>query len=257
MRQTLQSLSKTTPRDLYRLTVVLDGFDAETLKVLNGYGDLLDQTIISEKNEGLGPSLNKAFALVDSMRKWDGGYPLTTYVQDDVIFAQGWYEKLSSKYVQMFGALRLAFASGHSAVEHKEDPRAETHALGADMYTNKYIRATCMMAFNSVWMSMLPIPKIDPETGQERGRPHNGLGSGVDWHFVRVHPNSVVRKGMTNLIIPGLVVHNGYNKSTWLKKDLPELETDKALMPKRCTCSFDDSEEMTRHAPLCQLAGSW
>lgn len=26
---------------------------------------------------------------------------------------------------------------------------------------------------------------------------------------------------------------------------------------RRCTCSFEESEEMTRHAPLCQLAGSW
>ena len=87
-----------------------------------------------------------------------------------------------------------------------------------------------MMALHGYWMSMWPIPRIDAETGRERGRPNDGLGSGVDWHFVRVHENSVCKRGKTNLIIPGLVVHSGYKESTWLKRELPESEEDKGKL---------------------------
>ena len=34
---------------------------------------------------------------------------------------------------------------------------------------------------------------------------------------------------------------------------LPPSERDAAA----CTCSYEESDEMTRHAPLCVLAGSW
>lgn len=180
-------------------------------------------------NEGLGPSINQALAHVDALKRWDDReVPLTCYVQDDVLYAEHWLERLSSKFLQLEKPLDLAFASGHSAVEHLNDPRAKTRWLGPDMYTNRYIRATCMLARHHTWMNMWPIPKVDPETGRERGRPHDGMGSGVDWHFVRVHPSSVVKSDRTNLIIPGLVVHAGYAESTWLQRELPESEADKA-----------------------------
>lgn len=174
--------------------------------------------------------MNQALAFVDSLKRWDDSpVPLTTYVQDDVIFRPDWLDLLSSKFIQLEKPLKLAFASGHAAVEHRDDPRAETKELGFG-YTNRYIRATCMMARHETWMSMWPIPRVDPETGQERGRPHAGLGSGVDWHFVRVHPNSVVRTGRTNLIIPGLVVHAGFKESTWLDRELPESWADRGSL---------------------------
>lgn len=231
LRQMLDSLCKTTPKDQYRLTIVVDGFDADTVTLFNGYGDLIDQTIISERNEGLGPSLNKAIALVGALKSWDdGAVPLTCYVQDDVVFARDWLATLTGKFLQLERPLGLAFASGHSAVEHYDDPRAQRKDLGGGMYVSKYIRATCMLARHETWRSMIPIPRVDPETGRERGRPHNGMGSGVDWHFVRVHDNSVVRTNRTNLVIPGLVVHAGYDKSTWLNRELPESEADKAAI---------------------------
>jgi len=151
--------------------------------------------------------------------------PLTVYVQDDVLYSNGWLEKLSSKYLQLLHPLKLGFASGIECVEHpaKKD-------LGNGMVLKDWIRATCMMATHSYWMSMWPIPKIDPETGRERGRPHDGMGSSVDWWFIRNHSNSVCKTGRTNLVMPGLLQHIGYKDSTWLKRELPESDSDKAIM---------------------------
>lgn len=233
----LSSLTKTTPREQYRLTLVDDGGYDESESNWDALHNarlhhLVDHRIIHSKNIGLGPSINEALAHINSLKAYDTvKSPLTCYVQDDVLFKEGWLAKLSSKYMQLAPILNLGFASGHSAVEHKEDPRAQTKVLNDEMYLNKYIRATCMMADQNYWMSMWPIPPIDPETGQARGRPHDGLGSGVDWHFVRVHQNSVCRTGKTNLIMPGLVMHNGYKESTWLKRELPESDLDKESMP--------------------------
>lgn len=232
LRQTLLSFRENTPRNQFRLTVVRDGDYTVTRTVLDEFTDIVDFVLTSTENRGLGPSINAALSHIGSLKMWEGTLqnPLTCYVQDDVIFQNGWLAKLSSKYMQLAPALNLGFASGHSAIEHKDDPRAQTKILNSEMYTNKYIRATCMLADHTYWMSMFPIPRIDPETGQERGRPHNGLGSGVDWHFVRVHPQSVCRTGKTNLIIPGLVVHNGFRDSTWLERELPESEEDKKIL---------------------------
>lgn len=230
----MESLKSSTPASQYRLTIVRDGDYAVTDNVLKDYSDIVSYVLTSRENRGLGPSINMALAHINALKMYDVGgsrqNPLTCYVQDDVIFKNGWLEKLSSKFMQLAPILNLGFASGHGAVEHRDDPRAQTKILNDEMYTNKYIRATCMMSDQTYWMSMWPIPRIDPETGQERGRPHDGLGSGVDWHFVRVHNESVCRTGKTNLIIPGLVVHNGYKESTWLKRELPESDSDKATL---------------------------
>lgn len=231
LSEMLSSLKKTTPREQYRLTVLVDGPNYGLDDLLQRYFDTVDYKIVSSRNEGLGPALNKLIPFVGGLKSWEPA-PLTCYVQDDVVFADGWLERLVTKYVQLSGPLKLAFATGHHAVEHYDDPRAQRTNLGPGMYTSRYIRATCMMAYHEVWSSMLPIPSVDLETGLQRGKPDNGLGSGVDWHFLRVHPGSVTKTGRTNLVIPGLVVHAGYKDSTWLKRELPESTDDMDRLPK-------------------------
>lgn len=213
-------------KEQYRLTVVHDQLHEDTRQVLVEFSSIIDHVIKHQYNEGLGPSINQALAHIDTMRRWDTSPPLlTVYVQDDVLYQKGWLEKLSQKFLQLERPLNLGFASGIECIEHpvKKD-------IGNGMVTKDWIRATCMMARHEYWMSMWPIPRIDPETGQERGRPHNGMGSSVDWWFIRNHPNSVCRTGRTNLVIPGLLQHIGYDQSTWLKRELPESEADKAAM---------------------------
>lgn len=227
----LESLQNNTDRNLFRFTVIRDGNYAVTANVLEDFQDICDFVLTSRNNRGLGPSINSALSHINSVSRWDPVQEsLTCYVQDDVIFQKGWLEKLASRFLQFERPLNLAFATGHDAVEHRDDPRAERKQISQDSYTSKYIRATCMMARQSTWMSMWPIPMVDPETGMQRGRPHDGLGSGVDWHFIRVHPQSVVRTNRTNLVIPGLVAHAGFDKSTWLKRELPESDADKAFL---------------------------
>jgi hypothetical protein len=95
------------------------------------------------------------------------------------------------------------------------------------MILKDWIRAANIFGRHDYWMSMYPISRIDPETGRERAKPNDGMGSGVDWWFIRNHPNSVCKTGRTNLVIPGLLQHMGYDKSTWLQRELPESDADK------------------------------
>lgn len=187
-------------------------------------GFFYDHLLKSHDQRGLGPSINQALAHIDSLKRWDGADAplLTVYVQDDIIYSKDWLQTMSSKYLQLQKPLKLGFASGIECVEH---PKKSD--LGQGMILKDWIRAANMMATHDYWMSMYPISRIDPETGRERGRPNNGMGSGVDWWFVRNHPNSVCRTGRTNLVFPGLLQHAGYAQSTWLARELPESEVDK------------------------------
>jgi hypothetical protein len=226
LQRSLESLFECTDRSLFRLTVVEDGWEYTTHKVVDDldhdYG--IDHVLIHSKNMGLGPSINQALAHIDAMKYWDNdsGNLLTVYCQDDVLYSKGWLDTLSKKYFQLLGPLKLGFASGVECPEHPI-----TKDLGNGIILKDWIRATNLMALHSYWMSMYPIGRIDPETGRERGRPHDGLGSGVDWHFIRQHHNSVCRTGRTNLVIPGLLIHDGFDQSTWLKRELPESYEDR------------------------------
>lgn len=224
LRQSLNSFKSCTDRSQYRLTVVRDGDYSESQRVLDDFKDIIDHTLVHRENLGLGPSINQALVHIDSLKRWDGrsDSSLTVYVQDDVLYSQKWLPILSQKYLQLRVPLKLGFASGIECVEH---PIRQN--LGGGLILKDWLRGTNLLGIHSYWMSMWPIPKIDPETGRERGRPHNGLGSGVDWHFMRVHPESVCKTGRTNLVIPGLLQHAGYQDSTWLSRELPESDSDK------------------------------
>lgn len=174
-----------------------------------------------------------ALAHIDSLKKWDTEAeriqnPLTLYIQDDVRFNPQWLDILSSKFLMFEKHHNLGFASGIESIEHPPRKTLSFTGFGGyGMQLKDWIRATCMMARHDYWMSMWPISRIDPETGRERGKPGNGLGSSVDWWFIRNHPNSVCKTGRTNLVIPGLLQHAGYKDSTWLKRELPESDEDK------------------------------
>ena len=228
--RSLRSLSDAMNSMNYRLTVVIDGkMWKESLAVIEriemDYSDdlCIDYVLINKFNCGLGPSLNQALAHIDMVRKYDDSPPpLTVYLQDDILYSSLWLEKLSKMFFAVEQQYNIGFASGIECIEHPIKKIVSEGVILKD-----WIRATCMMARHEYWMSMLPIPPIDPETGMRRGKPNDGLGSGVDWHFIRVHPNSVCKTGKTCLVIPGLLTHMGYKDSTWLKRDLPESDEDK------------------------------
>jgi hypothetical protein len=232
------SLVHNTPREQFRLTVIDDtgcsDHDTTNLQSIRGYDGLVDHYIVHRENMGLGPSINQGLAHVDALNRWfehpthgDSSQvaPLVVYTQDDVEYMPGWLLKLATRFLALEGLHKLAFASGHDAVEHPV-----RRDLGNGMLLKDYIRATNMMARRETWMSMFPIPRLDPETGRTRAKPNDGMGSGVDWHFLRNHERSVVRSGRTCLVMPGLVRHAGYRDSTWLDRELPESESDRKAM---------------------------
>lgn len=220
-KESFLSFLSATPRELYRLTVVVDGKAVES-----DYGSLLfanaDHILWHDKNLGLGPSINQALSHISSLNAYfdNAKSDFVCMLQDDVVYEKGWLEKLLKAYGAYSKVKKLGFASGHNAPEHtvKEEIK-----FGKDTLLLKpWIRATNMLAPTDYFLSMYPISRIDPETGRERARPHNGMGSSVDWWFIRNHPNSVCKTGRVNLVYPGLIKHIGFDKSTWLSRDLPE-----------------------------------
>lgn len=147
------------------------------------------------------------------------------YCQDDLLYTKGWLERLAKMFMLMEKQYNLGFASGVECIEH-----AVKKDLGNGLLLKDWIRAAQMFGRRDYWLSMFPITRFDPETGRIRAKPNNGIGSGVDWHFIRNHQNSVCKSGKTCLVIPGLVRHMGYKESTWLNGELPESDNDKHII---------------------------
>lgn len=230
----LRSLFENTNKEHYRLTVVRDGNFLNTRFLLEEQGciDNIDYVITNKENEGLGPSINRALCHIDATNKYyedpkagdkQSVAPFICYCQDDLIYTPGWLEKLSKMFLLLENQHKLGFASGLECVEHQKKKD-----LPNGMMLKNWIRAAQMFGRREYWMSMWPIPRFDPETGRVRAKPNDGIGSGVDWHFIRNHQNSVDKTGRTCLVIPGLVQHIGYNNSTWLNRNLPESDADLA-----------------------------
>lgn len=230
LRETLRSLRENTDRSDYRLTVVQDGWNSSCESHIWST-DIVDHALIQRENMGLGPSINQALAHIQSLNQWfehpthgDPARvaPFVCYVQDDILFSPGWLRRMTKFFTLFERQHRLGFASGIECVEH-----ATRQDLGNGMILKDWIRAANIFGRREYWMSMFPIPRLDPETGRVRARPNDGMGSGVDWWFIRNAENSVCRTGRTNLVFPGMLVHAGYDRSTWLARELPESQVDK------------------------------
>jgi glycosyltransferase involved in cell wall biosynthesis len=220
-KQSLKSLLESTNRDLFRLTVVVDGggsdFSARDYVFQNA-----DYVLWNHKNIGVGPSVNNVLSHIGSLNDYfdNSQKNFICYCQDDVVYEKGWLEKLIKIYSLFSRKYDIGFVSGHNAPEHATKEKIK---FGKDeLLLKPWIRATNMFAEREYFLSMLPIARIDPETRRERAKPNDGIGSGIDWWFIRNHPNSVCKSGKINLVYPGLIKHIGYNKSTWHENELPE-----------------------------------
>lgn len=247
LRKSLESFRSTTPRELYRLTVIRDGDYPETEAVLSDFKDVIDYVLVNRENAGLGPSINLALAHIKALNDWYDDptvpdkskvSPFICYNQDDLLYSPGWLEKLSRFFIFTEFPYKIGFASGVECIEHKTKKE-----LGNGLVLKDWIRAAQMFGRREYWLSMHPIPRYDPETGRTRAKPNDGMGSGVDWWFVRNADNSVCKTGRTCLVIPGLVKHLGYKDSTWLKRELPESSKDKADIARAmgeivCKCGY-------------------
>jgi hypothetical protein len=234
----LDSLRAHTDRSQYRLTICLDGNlgvyeDRVAVAKFVGIEDWADYTLQAHSNEGLGPTINRAIAHIKSVNDWYAHpthgdqtkvAPYVVMCQDDLLYTKDWLPILASRFRAYGMQHRLGFASGVEGIEHTKTRRRQ---LADNIFLQDWIRAAQMLGTREYWESLMPIPRLDPETGKVRARPHDGMGSGVDWWLIRNHENSVCRTGRTCLVMPGLVRHMGYDRSTWLKRELPESEADK------------------------------
>jgi hypothetical protein len=230
--RSLESLLKNTNRSEFRLTLCFDGDNDGSSGDIHAFlHECADYVLMSNANEGLGPTINAAVAHNKTVNDWYAHpthgdpskvTPLLTMCQDDLIYSKDWLPILASRFFAYEKTMKLGFASGVECVEHPVK-----QVLGQQLVTKDWIRASQMMGRREYWESMMPIPRFDPETGRVRAKPNDGMGSGVDWWLIRNHENSVCRSGRTNLVVPGLVVHAGYDRSTWLDRELPESDSDK------------------------------
>lgn len=227
LEKCLEALAKNTVRDQYRLHLVVDGHWS-SLPELDVEPDHI---LLHAENMGLGPSINQALSHIQILNEWydhplcrepEKMAPFVCYIQDDVLVSKDWLPKMAKFFMMYEKQYNLGFASGIECVEHPTQKD-----LGNGMLLKPWIRAANVFGRREYWMSMYPISRFDPETRQVRAKPNDGMGSGVDWWFVRNHNNSVCKTGRTNLVFPGMMVHAGYAQSTWLKRELPESEDDK------------------------------
>lgn len=244
--QSLRSLVENTDSGQYRLTVCLDGtipgvpldgnYHEQTMALpfMARLPYMAEYVIQSCDNEGLGPTINRALASIKSVNDWYShpthGNPskVAPYVvmcQDDLLYTKDWLPTLASRFRAYGTRYELGFASG---VECPEHPVREQ--LGQGIVLKDWIRASQMLATREYWESLMPIPRLDPETGRVRAKPNDGMGSGVDWWLIRNHENSVCKTGRTCLVMPGLCQHAGFDQSTWLQRELPESEHDKEIV---------------------------
>lgn len=242
----LRSLIDNTEPDQYRLTVCLDGeipvaplgmHHREQLTSIEFWARIrsnADYVLSSIENEGLGPTINRAVAHIKSVNDWyshpthgDASKvaPYIVMCQDDLLYTKDWLPRLASQFRAYEQRFKLGFASGIECVEHPVRAQLPNGVLLKD-----WIRAAQMLGRREYWESLIPIPRLDPETGQVRAKPNDGMGSGVDWWLIRNHENSVCKTGRTCLVIPSLCQHAGFDSSTWLKRELPESPDDKEMV---------------------------
>lgn len=253
--RSLESLERCTERHDYRLTVVVDDDAGGSFKTVDKLSKLMgltiptiDHLIVHGKNLGLGPSINQALAHIDVLNKYyehpthgdpDGVAQFICYSQDDLLYTPDWLPKLAKLHMMFERSHNIGFSTGLECVEHETREK-----ITDDILLKDWIRAAQMFGRRSYWMSMFPISRLDSETGRVRAKPNDGMGSSVDWWFVRDHKNSVCKTGRTCLVMPGLVQHLGYKESTWLDRELPESLDDKNVIA-----------QAVGHVPICHLPG--
>ncbi len=219
-KKSFESFLKSTNKDLYRLTLVVDGGKEKGTDY--SLFDQADHVLWHNVSLGLGPSINQALCHINNLNTYfdNNKSSFICMIQDDVEYQNGWLDKLIKVYSIFSRTHKIGFVTGHEAPEHAT---TGTIQFGKDTLLLKpWIRATNMMATTEYFLSMYPIPRMDPETGRERARPHGGMGSSVDWWFIRNHVNSVCKSGRINIVYPGLIKHVGDTTSTWYKGTLPE-----------------------------------
>jgi len=207
LRQTIDSLLLSFDKEKADIFVINDGSDRDTYEYLNGHSPNLKQLTWNE-NKGLRYVMNYMIGYFRNL-----SYDYISYVQDDVAFKKGWLDECMDLWENQSTLYKIGFVTGHDAPEHPTIFEVNKKCLIKDT-----CRATHLFASKKRWLEFGEIPDLTPGIAA----PRDGQGSKVDWWLIG-HPedkyphseNSLKNKGEKVLCIPGLIVHRGWNQSTW------------------------------------------
>ena len=210
LKQTLASLFiHTDPtKTPFRVYVSVDeDFDSEspTVKVLRDFP--VNQIVYGRTEAGLCDSLNRLIALTKRIKPKPD---FICYLQDDVWLNPRWLET-QIRVLKDLSKAPIGFVTGFDAPEH---PPLGCWYVTRTVWKKRITRATQLLAKTELWYELTPIPKLNPN-GSKRGRPHNGIGSRVDWWLMVDAPNSTWNRKLFVGVVPGLVEHLGEEMSTW------------------------------------------
>lgn len=227
LNRCIESIKETEPAS--PIFVVDDGSDQDTKDYLNDAD--LEMVISSKRNNGISPSVEIGIMAIDAWWRFKSAEEnlgdsrlIVSYVQDDVIFTKkGWVQFCVDKYGEVdkkYSDVSIGFITGHEAPEHAGSERIKCEVPGCKF--RDHIRATHMMNELHRWKMHFPVTTTG-ESGVLRGHPGNGRGSDFDWWVLR-GKKGIYGDVFTNLVIPGILEHIGYNQSTWQPNELEEVE---------------------------------
>ena len=207
LRGTLQTLFESVESPI-QVIVADDGSpNDKTRKVL----DMFPVRQLLLPHQGLVHSLNALFAEVKRFAEERMLAPFWIYCQDDLRFSPGWLQKMFAVWD------RWAEESNFGLLTCVEDAFTVINQFeweGMHIQIKHFAEGHLYFAPKDFWVRTTPIPILNGD-GTERGFPCSGIGSNVDWHFLRDSPKSLSHLKKKVGVIPGLVTHTGNENSTW------------------------------------------
>lgn len=211
LKETIYSLKESFAKEKADIFVFDDGSTDGTSDFLKTMEDIT--YFRSSGNVGLRATLNQALS---HLKRLD--YDFISYNQDDVIFRKGWLDEFIEMWNSYEGKRPIGFITGHDAPEHPTLLETKIEQLGFHVKVKDTCRATHLFASSERWYKFGPIPDLTPGIAA----PKPGYGSKVDWwlvgHLEGKYPQSqysLKKMGEKILVLPGRVIHIGWNKSTW------------------------------------------
>jgi len=187
----------------------------------------LAAVILSKQRNGVVYGFDQLWNLSDYFDSFHGENRYMCYLQDDLVsMEKDWLATILDAYENLKDEHRIAFASGHDAIEHP----IERWILwnGRRVAVKRSQGATNLIAEKDFWRSIGYIPKNNPD-GSVRGHPNGRRGSHIDLYLMgymsgsrsvseaSAAKNSVKDQGKRILVFPEMLEHLGQIgvRSTW------------------------------------------
>lgn len=161
------------------------------------------------RNRGYACALNvgATMLLADLDIAW-----ISAFNDDTVLVSRG-AERLKSVTHARGTAGRRHIYSGYADPYHLVHQQ-ET-ILGEKVLICRSCSAQHMHAHRSYWQAVLPVPTTYARAPKSTGGIFAGQGSDADWWCSNWAPRSAIKSAGSVYVLPGLVRHNGADRSTW------------------------------------------